>query len=318
MDYKINKIKEQLMSGSITRREFAQRLMVLGIAGSSAGTLLTWADKAQAGAKRGGRLRAGIAHGSTTDSLDPGTYENGFMSKINYAIQNHLGEVDHTGSMSPELAESWDPQNSAKTWVFNLRKGVEFHNGKSLDSDDVIASFQHHMGETKSPAKSLLKQVSSIRKDGKYTVVFELTGGNADFPFVASDYHIAIKPSKGGKIDPTDGIGTGPYVLNKLEMGVRFFGKRNPNYFKADRGWFNELEMLSIVDPTARSNALATGEVDVIDRVDLKTAHLLARKSGIKVEETTGTKHYTFPMRTDTAPFDDNNVRLALKHAVNR
>ena len=55
MDYKINKIKEQLMSGSITRREFAQRLMVLGIAGSSAGTLLTWADKAQAGAKRGGR-----------------------------------------------------------------------------------------------------------------------------------------------------------------------------------------------------------------------------------------------------------------------
>jgi peptide/nickel transport system substrate-binding protein len=145
-----------------------------------------------------------------------------------------------------------------------------------------------------------------------------LTGGNADFPFVASDYHIAIKPSKDGKINPTDGIGTGPYVLDKMEMGVRFFGKRNPNYFKADRGWFNELEMLSIVDPTARSNALATGEVDVIDRVDLKTAHLLARKSGIKVEETTGTKHYTFPMRTDTSPYDDNNVRLALKHALNR
>ena len=321
MDSKIDHIKEQLMSGRITRREFAQRLMALGIAGSSVGTLLTWAERNAfaASPKRGGRLRSGIAHGSTTDTLDPATYENGYMSKINYAIHNHLGEVDHTGSMAPELAESWDPQNGAKTWVFNLRRGVEFHNGKTLDSEDVIASFQHHMGETKSPAKSLLKQVKSIRKDGKYTVVFELSGGNADFPFVASDYHIAIKQAwDGGKISPNDGIGTGPYVLKDMEMGVRFFGTRNPNYFKQDRGWFDELEMLSIVDPTARSNALTTGEVDVIDRVDLKTAHLLARTSGIKVEETTGTKHYTFPMRTDTSPFDDNNVRLALKHAVNR
>ena len=126
-------------------------------------------------------MRAGIAHGSTTDTLDPATYENGFMLDVDYAIQNHLGEVDHTGTMQPELAESWEAQNGAKTWIFNLRRGVEFHNGKSLDSDDVIASFQHHMGETKSPAKSLLEQVSSIRKDGKNRVIFELTGGNADF-----------------------------------------------------------------------------------------------------------------------------------------
>ena len=50
----------------------------------------------------------------------------------------------------------------------------------------MIASFQHHMGETKSPAKSLLKQVTKMRRDGKYRVIFELSGGNADFPFVAS------------------------------------------------------------------------------------------------------------------------------------
>ena len=124
MDSKIDHIRDQLKTGLITRREFAHKLMVLGIAGTSAGTLLTWADQTQAAGKRGGRLRAGIAHGSTTDTLDPATYENGYMSKINYAIHNHLGEVDHTGNMAPELAESWDPQNGAKTWVFNLRQGV--------------------------------------------------------------------------------------------------------------------------------------------------------------------------------------------------
>jgi peptide/nickel transport system substrate-binding protein len=107
-------------------------------------------------------------------------------------------------------------------------------------------------------------------------------------------------------------------VLKEFEPGVRFFGTRNPNYFKADRAWFDEFEMLSIVDPTARTNALTTGEVDTIDRADLKTAHLLARKPGINLKEVTGTKHYTFPMLVDVAPFDDNNVRLALKYALPR
>jgi len=79
MDSKIDHIKDQLKTGLITRREFAHKLMVLGIAGTSAGTLLTWADQTQAAGKRGGRLRAGIAHGSTTDTLDPATYENGYM-----------------------------------------------------------------------------------------------------------------------------------------------------------------------------------------------------------------------------------------------
>lgn len=263
-------------------------------------------------------MRVGLAHGSTTDTLDPATYENGFTAVLNVTIQNHLGEVDHTGTMVPELAESWETENNAQRWIFNLRKGVEFHNGKTMDSDDVIASFQHHMGETKSPAKALLKQVSSMRKDGKHRVIFDLTGGNADFSYIAADYHIAIKPASGGKINPNDGIGTGGYILKEFEPGVRAFATRHPNYFKEGRAHFDEAEILSIIDPTSRTNALATGEVDTIDRVDLKTAHLLGRKPGIKVEETTGTKHYTFPMRTDTAPFDNNNVRLALKHAVNR
>jgi peptide/nickel transport system substrate-binding protein len=163
-----------------------------------------------------------------------------------------------------------------------------------------------------------LDQVSSIRKDGNNRVIFELSGGNADFNFVASDYHIAIQPSKDGKVDPTDGIGTGGYVLKEFEPGVRFLAERHANFYKSDRAWFDEIEMISIIDPAARQNALATGEVDTIDRIDLKTAHLLARQSGVNLEEVTGTKHYTFPMRTDTAPFDDNNVRLALKYALKR
>ena len=311
--------KPLILGRQVSRRDFIRGSAALGIAGTTAGTLLTTGNAFAAGGKRGGRLRAGIAHGSTTDSLDPATYENNFTIQLDYAIHNHLGEVDAaTGAMVPELAESWEATNGAQTWIFNLRQGVEFHNGKTLDADDVIASFQHHMGESPSPARSLLDQVSSIRKDGNNRVIFELSGGNADFNFVASDYHIAIQPSKDGKVNPTDGIGTGGYVLKEFEPGVRFLAERHANFYKSDRAWFDEIEMISVIDPAARQNALATGEVDTIDRIDLKTAHLLARESGINLEEVTGTKHYTFPMRTDTAPFDDNNVRLALKYALKR
>ena len=76
--------------------------------------------------------------------------------------------------------------------------------------------------------------------------------------------------------------------------------------------------MITIVDPAARTNAVITGEVDAIDRVDLKTVHLLKRRKGLTVHSIAGNQHYTFPMRTNVAPFSDNNVRLALKHAINR
>ncbi len=110
MERKIDHLRTQLKDGRISRREFMNRLMVLGVATTTAGSLATWAEQAQAAPTRGGRMRVGIAHGSTTDTLDPATYENGYMSKINYAIQNHLGEVNHTGGMVPELAESWNPR----------------------------------------------------------------------------------------------------------------------------------------------------------------------------------------------------------------
>lgn len=311
-----NKKLTAALSGDVSRRGFLGGTAALGITAASTSALM--GRKAYA-AKKGGHLRAGIGHGSTTDSLDPATWENGFSLSMDYTLFNHLGEVDHTGGVKPELAESWEASPDAKTWSFKLRKGVEFHNGKSLEAEDVIASIQYHMGEdTKSPAKSLLKQVTSIKADGKHEVVIELESGNADFPYVISDYHIAIKPSKDGKVDPTEGIGTGGYVLENYEPGVRFMANKNKNYFKSDRAHFDQVEMITIIDLAARQNALTTGEIDMMDRADLKTVHLLKRQPGINVMETVGYKHYTFPMRTDTKPFDNNDLRLALKYALDR
>jgi peptide/nickel transport system substrate-binding protein len=99
---------------------------------------------------------------------------------------------------------------------------------------------------------------------------------------------------------------------------VRSFLTRNPNFFKEGQAFFDEAEVLSIIDVNARTSALTTGEVDVIDRVDLKTADRLGKTPGVRLEETQGTLHYVYSMFCDTAPFDNADVRLALKYAIDR
>lgn len=297
-----------------TRRQFLAGTTALGI-----GAALPFPMPAYSAPNKGGTLRLGIGHGSTTDSMDPGTFENLYMQIIGDAVYNKLTEVAADGSLVPELAESWDVSDDAKIWTFHLRQGVEFHNGKTLDADDVIASIQHHLGEdSKSAAKPILAPIADLKADGKDKVVFTLKDGNADFPFIVSDYHVAILPAKDGKIDPKSGIGSGGYAIDNYDPGVRTSLKRFGNYWKTDRAHFDAAEVLAIIDVAARTNALTTGEIDAMDRVDLKTAHLLKRNKAIRIEEVSGTQHYTFAMHTDVAPFDNNDVRLALKYALDR
>ncbi len=300
----------------LTRRELLKSSVAAGIALALPGTLM-----AQAQPKRGGEFRAGCSNGATSDSIDPATFSAG---PAIYAMLggccNNLVEIDPTGNVVPELAQSWEPSADAKTWIFRLRQDVTYSNGKTLSAEDVIASYNHHRGaESKSAAKSILDSVTDIRADGPEVVVFELGEGNADFPFVAADYHLIIMQAMAdGKMDWQSGVGTGGYVLEEFEPGVRIRLKRRDDYWKPDRAWFDEVELLVINDSTARQNALITGEVEAIDRVDLKTVALLARRPDINIEEVTGTAHYTIPMHCDVAPFNDVNVRLALKYAIDR
>jgi peptide/nickel transport system substrate-binding protein len=291
----------------------------LALGATVAGAELMMGTALAATPKKGGTLRLGIGHGSTTDSLDPATYENLYIQTQHGAVHNKLTVVGNTGALEPELAESWEASADARQWRFKLRRGVEFHNGKTLEAADVIASFNHHRGEeSKSAAKPLVDPITEIEADGKDTVVFTLENGSADFPYLVSDYHMPIMPAADGKVDASAGIGAGGYTLESFEPGVRSTVKRFPNYWNEDRAHFDGAELLSIIDTAARTNALQTGKIDAMDRVDLKTVALLKRNKDIEIVETSGNAHYTFAMRTDTPPFDNNDVRLALKYALDR
>ena len=271
--------------------------------------------------KKGGRLRQGFSAGSTSESLDA-LKSTGAVVELcnNWCWGSNLTEVQPDGSIAPELAESIEASDKARTWVFKLRKGVTFHNGKSLTPEDAIASINRHRAENSpSPVRSLFEPIEDMHKDGDDQVVIRLKAPNADFPFLLSDYRLVIMASDGdGNVDISSGNGTGPYVIETFDPGVRAFFKRNPDYFKADRAHFDEIEHLVILDAAARLNALTTGAVDVIDAVEPKTAHLMARVSGVRVQEVTGTQSRNMIMRLDTPPYDNLDLRLALKLSAKR
>ncbi len=317
-DDEIKFLQRLVVENRLSRRKFMTAAMALGV-GAIAPAL--YSEAARAAPKRGGRLRQGLTGGATSDVLDPGQILDSYMINVQFGqLRNNLTEVAADGQLVGELAESWEANDNATRWVFKIRQGVEFHNGKSLTSEDVVDSLNHHLGEdSTSGAAGILTGVDSVKADGTNTVVVNLNGGDADFPFILSDYHILICPSNGnGSIDWQSGIGTGGYSLVDHEPGVRTLTKRNPNYWKQGKGFFDEIESIKLADPSARTTALRTDAVDCIQKVELKTASRLARLPGLKVIPTTGNKQITLPMRTDLKPFDNYHVRMALKLIVQR
>lgn len=314
----LSRLTKMFEQNKISRRQFITQVSALGLMAAVSPALLSGTAHASV-PKKGGRLTLGCTGGSTTDSMDPGTLTSNMNQNLNWQIRNNLVEIDHNFNAIPELAESWGASADAKKWTFKLRKGIEFHNGKSFTAEDVIYSLNHHLGEeSKSAAKAYLKSIANMKADGKYEVVFELTGGSADFPFILGDYHLTICPAGTTGAEWEKGVGTGGYILENWEPGVRAFAKRNPNYWKEGRAHFDEIETLSIVDTNARTNALKTGQINYMDRVELKTVHLMKKMPGINVSATTGTAHYTIPMLVNQKPYDNNDVRTALKLAIDR
>ena len=120
---------QRLIRRDIDRRQFVMSALAAGV---TLPVAFGMADKALAATpKQGGVFRIGTGYGSTTDTLDPSTADNGMMHGIIAARGNHLMEIDSDGSLVPELAESIEPSNGAKTWTFNLRKGCLLYTSPS-------------------------------------------------------------------------------------------------------------------------------------------------------------------------------------------
>lgn len=302
---------------SIGRRQFMEGALATGLTAASATAL--WSKGVQAATpQKGGTFRVGMHDGNTSDNLDPGTTQSVYMIQLNHAMRSYLTEITNTNEIGGDAAESWEASDDASQWTFKLNKDVVFHDGKSLTADDAVASLNYHRGENStSAAKALLEDVDEIRADGPDTVVIKMKSGNADLPYLLSDYHLVMLASDGeGNIEPQSENGTGPFKIVSHEPGVSTELVRHENFHK--EAWFDGVRIIAINDPATRQNAIVTNEVDAVSEVELKTVGLMARDPNIEVDELPSGAHVTIPMFCDVAPFDNLDVRLALKYAINR
>ncbi len=310
-------IAEAARKKRLNRRGFMEGALATGATVAAASTLWSTQVAAQT-PKKGGTFRVGVHDGNTADSLDPGTTESVYMIQLSHASRSYLTEITNTNELGPDVAVSWEATPDASEWRFKIAPGITFHSGKALTVDDIVASLNFHRGpDTTSAAAALLTDVTDITSEGDDTVVIKLSSGNADLPYLVSDYHLVILPAKGDSVDWQSGDGTGPYKIVNHEPGVRTELTRHDGWHR-EGAYFDGVTMLALNDANARQTALITGDIDAITDVDLKTVGLLQRAPGIKIDDVPSGSHVTLPMFCDQAPFDNVDVRLALKYAINR
>ncbi len=299
-----------------SRRDILAGGAALSLAASVTG--LGWAEAKAETAKKGGHLTLGADGGSTTDTFIPLQALGADHATLSIlSTFDTLTEMDSEGVPQPSLAESWESSPDG-SWVFHLRKGVEFHDGKSLTAEDVVWSLKQHTAENTKFAegKQIIDNLEVLRADGADKVIMKQREVNFDLPTHLSSFGLIIGQAENQDWDA--GIGTGPYTKEAFEPGQRYLGRKFANFYRDDQGHFEEVEILNVTDPGARVTGLLSGSLDAIGSPDISVAKRLAKAPGFNLVEVAGTQHFTTDMRTDVDPFTNHNLRQAVKYGIKR
>ena len=265
MNQYIEHYRKEYEARRITRREFAGRLGAAGVAATAATSLLTASDSVLADTPvKGGRMRVGWYTHSASDTLNPNRLTTSLDFMRAYQICSPIVRYSTKITAEPDLATEWNASDDLKTWRFKIRKGVEFHNGKSLTVQDCIYTLNRHRGDkSDSIIKAWLNVITDMRADGDWLVI-DLEAPNADFPMYLGDMHAVVVPD--GFEDFDNLVGTGPFVLDSFRPGVGMLAKKNPNYHHEGYPHVDEVESFGIGDTAARVNALLAGDIHITVR----------------------------------------------------
>lgn len=274
---------------------------------------ISWAGEPQ----RGGHLVMSSGGASAGDSLDPRTFNSPFGAAMSGILYNNLISVQGPHKeLVPELARHWEATNGGRTWVFDLVEGVEFHDGRTLTSADVVYSLLRHAEEdSHSTMRSIIAGVTEIRADGDNRVIIELPNVNYLFPAYMAQFPLGIIPA--GTTEFT-GIGTGGYKVTNFAPGEVLEAVRHPNYFKSNAAYVDSVELLAINDPSALTAAFQSGQVNMTSMLDARTAGLLESMPNLRIFKMEGGGYISFNMRCDVEPFNNPDMRLAMKLAIDR
>jgi peptide/nickel transport system substrate-binding protein len=223
----------------------------------------------------------------------------------------------------PWLAESWTTSDDARTWVFTLRQGVQFHKGYGeMTAEDVARSFIRARDEGVSKAN--YANITDVTASGNYEVT--LTLNNPDPMFLSSTVatmRVMVISKKAeeelGDKFATSPIGTGPYQLDRFDSEKGMFLSRHDNYW-GEPAVISNVECLYIADTTARTLALISGEVDMIEGVRQPgwVPQMQAQKADLLFDMTVPGSFNTLFFNLDKDPLQNILIRKAIMHGINK
>ncbi|WP_165790746.1 ABC transporter substrate-binding protein [Pleomorphomonas carboxyditropha] len=299
----------------LSRRGFMAATSVL-IAGSTLGAV-----SAQT-ARKTLRIAAGEADGPK-GTLDPAFSAVDPDSARVSLVYERLVIQDDTFTPQPQLALSWESNETADVWTFKLRQDVKFQDGEPFTARHVVYTFRRLLDPaTGSPGTPSLSAIDGDKVEAvdDYTVRFTLKTPVVEFPsYLVNRFTYIVKEGQPTDQLRTAGIGTGPFKVEHYVPGEEpaIFVK-NDTYWRPGLPKVDAVELRSIPDPSARIAAIAAGQVHVVwdlPRIGLET---LESNPDVHLIEVRAPFVMTLSFWTDTKPFDDVRVRQALKAVVDR
>jgi peptide/nickel transport system substrate-binding protein len=318
-------------SAHLDRRQFLRGIAATGAgaggllaACSSSGTTSSAPAKA-GGGKRGGSLKVGLSGSSGADTLDPHAGLTYLDTARAQSLYQPLVQLNTAAQNEYVLAESIAPNKTTSEWIIKLRQGVTFHDGKPLTAQDVIYTFRRiktgNKGSSFSGGDSLgPMNLAGLKALDTHTVLVPFTSPYGSFlNQLAYWYYLYIIPDGFNPAAPgTKPNGTGPFVYQSFTPEQRSVFTRNKNYWKSGRPYVDTLTIIDFSDNTALQNALTTGVIHGAGAFDGPELAALASATGVKTVASHTGAITPFTMRVDQAPFNDVNVRQALRLLVDR
>ena len=274
--------------------------------------------------KRGGHLKT--AFGVTMASFDAhqggGTHVLSHM--YNNLVRNNL--VDGLRTVVPDLARSVDVSDDGKTYTFNLRSGVKYHNGADFTSADVLATFNRIMDPPQgmiSPLKAEFSFVEEITAPDAGTAVFHLSAPRSYFLNVlsATNAYIYSEASlQENDFDLRDVIapGTGAFRFVDHQPAERWLLERNPDYWDAELPYIDQLELLHVPAWSDRGTAVLTGQADMSWNVAFETWQEGSGRDDIENKLLPNFGAYWLFMNNASGPLADSRVRKAIHLGVSK
>ncbi|WP_189522225.1 MULTISPECIES: ABC transporter substrate-binding protein [unclassified Mesorhizobium] len=313
MQSKIEFTKSSMYAG-ISRRAF---LATSGFAVAS----FALSGKSVAATQKGGTLKGAITAPAT--ALDPFAVSEPGGFVIVGQTGEYLAVAQADGTLKPVLAESWEPRENGKVWVYKIRSGVSFHDGTPMTAKDVAATFNRHAdpdvgSNALSALKGILSKGGAVTKDDT-TVEFTLDAPYGNFPYTASsdNYNCVILKNGDSTDYPNNQNGTGPWKLKEMRPG------RGVTYIKNEKYWgsapsFDEVVWTFYEDMGAAILAVQSGAADVLSGFDTRAGAALFKNPKVNVVSLPSSAHEVIHMRTDISPFNDSRIRKAVALSIDR